>query len=46
MYNNLIDPTDVYCGNIFLRLPANVRRMTDRSQLYENFGNPTLVPIV
>lgn len=42
----LINPTDLHCGNIFLRLPANVRQMIDPSQLYQKFGDPMLDPIV
>ncbi|KAI2008636.1 hypothetical protein LOZ39_005602 [Ophidiomyces ophidiicola] len=37
---------DVHCGNIFLRLPEKVRRMTDPLQVYQKFGNPILDPIV
>ncbi|OJD10090.1 CMGC/SRPK protein kinase [Emergomyces pasteurianus Ep9510] len=37
---------DIHCGNIFLRLPADVRRMIDPSQLYRKFGDPILEPIV
>ncbi|KLJ07357.1 hypothetical protein EMPG_17166 [Blastomyces silverae] len=37
---------DVHCGNIFLRLPADVRRMIDPSQLYRKFGDPILDAIV
>ncbi|OJD20396.1 hypothetical protein ACJ73_08272, partial [Blastomyces percursus] len=37
-----------HCGNVFLRLPADVRRMIkiDPSQLYRKFGDPILEPIV
>ncbi|KAK2858450.1 hypothetical protein FQN49_004719 [Arthroderma sp. PD_2] len=37
---------DLHCGNIFLRLPADVRQMIDPSRLYQEFGEPILDPIV
>ncbi|EEH04015.1 protein kinase [Histoplasma capsulatum G186AR] len=37
---------DIHSGNIFLRLPTDVRRITDPSQLYQKFGDPILEPIV
>ncbi|KAK2754780.1 hypothetical protein FQN54_006673 [Arachnomyces sp. PD_36] len=37
---------DVHCGNVFLRIPSSIRRMTDPSQLYQKFGDPILDPIV
>ncbi|KAK2807051.1 hypothetical protein FQN50_005625 [Emmonsiellopsis sp. PD_5] len=42
----IINSTDLHCGNIFLRLPASIHRMTDPSQLYQNFGDPILDPII
>lgn len=44
MFNLVL--TDLHCGNIFLRLPIDIRQALEPSQLYQRFGNPILAPVI
>ncbi|KAM5429481.1 hypothetical protein McanCB56680_005116 [Microsporum canis] len=37
---------DIHCGNLLLRLPADLCRIVNPLSLYQKFGNPILEPIV